>query len=149
MPERVKVQGDLFHGVIPLQDDGRSAVYVGRAAPGLPASPYANPFKVGEQIERDSDLWPYVLDIFPGAADPVLPGVGLASVSLQRAEDCVTAFSWWVLAQPGLMLNMVADLAGRDLACWCKIGRPCHADDLLELAAELASTPDPEPYWER
>jgi hypothetical protein len=38
---RVKVTGDLFHGRVP---DG--AVYVGRAAPGLPASPYANPFPV-------------------------------------------------------------------------------------------------------
>lgn len=38
---RVQVQGDLFHGRVP---DG--AVYVARAAPGLPASPYANPFPV-------------------------------------------------------------------------------------------------------
>lgn len=27
-----------------------------------------------------------------------------------------------------------AELAGKDLACWCKIGDPCHADVLLELA---------------
>lgn len=26
------------------------------------------------------------------------------------------------------------ELAGRDLACWCKPGEPCHADVLLELA---------------
>jgi Domain of unknown function (DUF4326) len=38
---RVKVTGDLFHGHIP---DG--AVYVGRAAPGLCKSPYANPYPV-------------------------------------------------------------------------------------------------------
>ncbi len=25
-------------------------------------------------------------------------------------------------------------LRGRDLACWCKPGAPCHADVLLELA---------------
>lgn len=41
MSVRVRVQGDLFHGRIP---DG--AVYVGRAAPGLKASPYANPHLV-------------------------------------------------------------------------------------------------------
>jgi hypothetical protein len=41
MTRRVKVTGDLFHGQVP---DG--AVYVGRAAPGLPRSPYANPFTV-------------------------------------------------------------------------------------------------------
>jgi hypothetical protein len=40
-PRRVKVTRDLFHGHIP---DG--AVYVGRAAPGLRKSPYANPYPV-------------------------------------------------------------------------------------------------------
>jgi hypothetical protein len=25
-------------------------------------------------------------------------------------------------------------LRGRDLACWCPIGQPCHADVLLEIA---------------
>lgn len=40
-PRRVKVTGDLFHGRIP---DG--AVYVGRGAPGLKASPYRNPYTV-------------------------------------------------------------------------------------------------------
>jgi len=28
----------------------------------------------------------------------------------------------------------LAELRGKDLACWCKIGEPCHADILLELA---------------
>lgn len=27
-----------------------------------------------------------------------------------------------------------AELAGRDLACWCAIGQPCHADVLLAIA---------------
>jgi hypothetical protein len=27
-----------------------------------------------------------------------------------------------------------ADLRGRDLACWCPLDQPCHADVLLELA---------------
>ena len=26
------------------------------------------------------------------------------------------------------------ELRGKDLACWCKEGEPCHADILLELA---------------
>lgn len=26
------------------------------------------------------------------------------------------------------------DLAGRDLACWCPLDQPCHADVLLEIA---------------
>jgi hypothetical protein len=27
-----------------------------------------------------------------------------------------------------------AELAGRDLACWCRPDQPCHADVLLEIA---------------
>lgn len=27
-----------------------------------------------------------------------------------------------------------ADLAGRDLACWCPLDEPCHADVLLDAA---------------
>jgi len=27
-----------------------------------------------------------------------------------------------------------AYLRGKNLACWCKLGEPCHADVLLELA---------------
>lgn len=27
-----------------------------------------------------------------------------------------------------------AELAGRDLMCWCALDQPCHADVLLELA---------------
>ena len=26
------------------------------------------------------------------------------------------------------------DLAGKDLACWCPLDKPCHADVLLEIA---------------
>lgn len=28
----------------------------------------------------------------------------------------------------------IGSLRGKNLACWCKIGSPCHADVLLELA---------------
>lgn len=30
--------------------------------------------------------------------------------------------------------ELIAPLRGKDLACWCKLGAPCHADVLLELA---------------
>ncbi len=31
-----------------------------------------------------------------------------------------------------------ADLGGRNLACWCPIDQPCHADVLLEIANRTA-----------
>ena len=30
--------------------------------------------------------------------------------------------------------ELVATLRGKDLACWCPLDQPCHADVLLELA---------------
>lgn len=30
--------------------------------------------------------------------------------------------------------RLTSELAGRDLACWCPPGQPCHADVLLEIA---------------
>ena len=32
------------------------------------------------------------------------------------------------------MRDVQSELRGKNLACWCKIGSPCHADVLLELA---------------
>lgn len=29
---------------------------------------------------------------------------------------------------------MAAELRGKDLACWCPLDQPCHADVLLQLA---------------
>ncbi|MBW3096855.1 DUF4326 domain-containing protein [Pseudohoeflea coraliihabitans] len=34
----------------------------------------------------------------------------------------------------GTILSDVKDLRGKDLACWCPLDQPCHADVLLELA---------------
>lgn len=32
------------------------------------------------------------------------------------------------------LVQLRRELAGRDLACWCPLDQPCHADVLLELA---------------
>lgn len=42
---------------------------------------------------------------------------------------------------PAPLPSLVAirtELAGKDLACWCPLDSPCHADVLLELANEEA-----------
>lgn len=100
-PVRVKVAGDLFHGRIP---DG--ARYVGRSAPGLRRSRWANPHRVGKPcamcaVEHDP----------AGAVRAYAAGLTPDDVDQARAE-----------------------LAGVDLACWCKEGQPCHVDVLLEVA---------------
>jgi hypothetical protein len=34
---------------------------------------------------------------------------------------------------------LIDELRGHDLACWCPLDQPCHADVLLELANEVSS----------
>ena len=46
------------------------------------------------------------------------------------AAGCVAQFRALVLRE-GWDLS---PLRGRDLACWCPLDRPCHADVLIELA---------------
>lgn len=60
---------------------------------------------------------------------------------------------WWMLPPPdyftlagwdslwaslnfhrNIILQRLPELRGKNLACWCKPGEPCHADVLLELA---------------
>lgn len=36
--------------------------------------------------------------------------------------------------QAALVTDIATDLRGKNLACWCKPGQPCHADVLLEMA---------------
>ena len=50
---------------------------------------------------------------------------------------CVESFKMMLAAgktPPFALLNIRDELAGKNLACWCKVGTPCHADVLLRLA---------------
>jgi hypothetical protein len=40
------------------------------------------------------------------------------------------------------ILAALPELRGRDLACWCRLDQPCHADVLLELANAPAEASD-------
>jgi hypothetical protein len=61
------------------------------------------------------------------------------------AAQAVSDFRMWITGTGGPKFDAefgappeIADikysLAGRNLACWCRIGQPCHADVLLEIA---------------
>jgi hypothetical protein len=101
-PQRVQVAGDLFHGQVP---DG--AVYVGRAAPGLPQSRWANPHPIGKPCKR---------------CDGTVHDRKGAVLALFQELDV------------DAVRRLRRDLAGCDLACWCKPDQLCHGDMLLELA---------------
>jgi hypothetical protein len=46
----------------------------------------------------------------------------------------------WLTLRPDLVTPMLEALRGRNLACWCPIGEPCHADTLLEYANRPMAT---------
>lgn len=52
-------------------------------------------------------------------------------------QECVDRFSKWVAGNiwsgPS-PFTIRAELKGKNLACWCPTGSPCHADVLLEIA---------------
>lgn len=57
----------------------------------------------------------------------------------RSAAGVVALYRAYLTARPELVARARGELAGRDLACWCRPGDPCHADGLLEVA----NAPDP------
>lgn len=49
------------------------------------------------------------------------------------AEECVAKFKEYV-SVPIIQSKITKCLNGKNLACWCKPGEPCHADVMLEMA---------------
>lgn len=48
-------------------------------------------------------------------------------------DDATYWLGGWQVTRPDLAAALPT-LRGRDLACWCPLDQPCHADVLLELA---------------
>lgn len=65
-----------------------------------------------------------------------LPGHGATSGEVGRDDWCrdraVQAFREDIAE--GVIAWPFQELRGKNLACWCKLGSPCHADALLKLA---------------
>jgi hypothetical protein len=86
---------------------------------------FGNPFKVNECREA-----------------------GFQGTDQQIASRCVEAFRTWLCtpywrinwdgdeaeASRSAMLDGLPTLRGKNLACWCRLDQPCHADVLLKLA---------------
>jgi hypothetical protein len=64
--------------------------------------------------------------------------VGGSRVHVRDRKHAVQLYREWLggeLARDsGLRDQICRTLGGHDLACWCPIGVPCHADVLLEVA---------------
>jgi hypothetical protein len=91
---------------------------------GLPAQsvarpgPWGNPFTIAEIQEE----------------------LGLDKDAAQA--EAVGRYGRWVRGEydgpkpPPSWEKIRAELAGKNLACWCREGSPCHVDTLLKLANE-------------
>lgn len=58
---------------------------------------------------------------------------------IEGRPDCTGSFVLALDAMEGYphrneVVRRLPELRGKDLACWCPLDKPCHADVLLELA---------------
>lgn len=98
------------------------AVYVGRG------SRWGNPLMVCE-------MWPTAEQVVSLFRD--LVAAGEAWWTSDEGTRWEQRNRWRLEAHEREWLNseaIRAELAGKDLMCWCPLHKPCHADVLLELA---------------
>jgi Domain of unknown function (DUF4326) len=50
------------------------------------------------------------------------------------AEQAIDSYRNSITHDPAQVAMIREELAGKDLACWCPLDQPCHADVLLEIA---------------
>ena len=100
--------------------------YVGRG------SLYGNPYRVARSRRE------------LGAGDPMV---------VATPEEAVERFREWLHTPEGRLVGEACQrLWGLDLACWCPMGQPCHADVLLEEANPRGAGELENPYyrlWDR
>ncbi len=82
-----------------------NTIYVGRP------TKYGNPFKVGDKSPNNHN----------GMIDAQL-AVALFEEMMKAKAECEE------------LINYLKPLEGKNLACFCPIDTPCHADVLLKLA---------------
>lgn len=81
---------------------------------------WGNPFKVGDAVQSSTAM-------------PVA-----ICFSQREAVEAFRGFCGHNIGRK-FVDSVKQELRGKNLACWCKPGEPCHADVLLELAnAEVA-----------
>ena len=63
-------------------------------------------------------------------------------VKLADSEQAVEMFRHWMHSclTTAKHKTDISPLRGHDLACWCPLDQPCHADVLLELANPVVSS---------
>lgn len=88
-----------------------NTVYVGRQS-----KHFGNPHEVGVSLCAD----------------------GAGGMRTMTAADALAAYrqtlAYWTSPERGSKRWPIETLRGKNLACWCPLDQPCHADVLLEIA---------------
>ena len=104
-----------------------NTVYVGRG------SKWGNPFEV---VKKKGMCGPAIVDYWVVKFAMCLIG-GKFAVKAFAIKFAISEFKKWAIGKhdlSGIKPLDVSELKGKDLACWCRLDMPCHADVLLELA---------------
>lgn len=100
------------------------AVYVGRP------TKWGNPFRA--DYDRDRNQWRVLddngVDYWPAYNSE--PSAQRKAVNLYYSD----------LVHWSDKCLSLGELRGKDLACWCPLDHPCHADVLLELANRMGDS---------
>lgn len=103
----------------------RGAVVVDRT------TPFGNPFPISKGTQTSMGVTKPVYQVGTWNG----PAMWFADTKEEAANFSVNAFRSWITHAPqaALLEKARRALKGKDLACWCPIGQPCHAEVLLEL----------------
>lgn len=113
------------------------AVHVGRP------SRWGNPYKLGQTLVRypaiNGDQWELEgrSGKTPGEMHHYRHPDGTITwhqVELASTKKVMELYRKHAESTVGYAVRARAELAGKDLMCWCPEGSPCHADVLLEIA---------------
>lgn len=87
---------------------------------------WGNPFQIGDLIKigngKKQGEFSYLKCLYPKYNDG-------SFMELKTIEDVVAAYKEYVTKYPS---KDMIELKGKNLACFCPLDKPCHADVLLE-----------------
>ncbi len=90
---------------------------------GLPAVKCARP-------DRFCNIFIVSPTVKPGSRS------GALYITVPTFDDAIDCFRERVESDPGFQAEIKRELKGKNLACWCRHGTPCHCDILLKIANE-------------
>jgi hypothetical protein len=93
---------------------------------------FGNPFSIAKgtstSMGKTDPIW--MVGSFSG------PAMWFRNTENEARDLSIDAYRVWIDQRPQDKLRLSATilLRGKDLACWCALDQPCHADVLLKLA---------------